>query len=159
MSKVDLKIADGIVVGLDYTLRLDDGEVIDSSADQEPLEFLQGSGQIIPGLEQALYDMEVGDRKQVVVDPADGYGVHDPNATELVPTNVFPADLKLNVGQRLNMRDQSGQVFEVHVLELRADGVLLDFNHPLAGETLFFDVTIATLRQATSEELTHGHSH
>jgi FKBP-type peptidyl-prolyl cis-trans isomerase SlyD len=159
MANSDTKVKDGLVVGLDYTLRLDDGEVIDSSGDNEPLEFLQGGGQIIPGLEQALYGMTVGDEKNVVVQPDDGYGEEDPNAYQTVPRDTFPADLDLTPGRGLQLRDQQGQVFVAYVSELKPDGVVLDFNHPLAGETLHFDVKIASLRQATNEELEHGHSH
>jgi FKBP-type peptidyl-prolyl cis-trans isomerase SlyD len=159
MTDTNLKIADGMVVGLDYTLRLDDGEVIDTSTGEEPLELLQGQGQIIHGLEQALYGMAIGDAKRVVVTPSDGYGADDPDAYDLVPPSTFPDDLELTLGMRLRMRDESGQVLTAYVAEIRPDGILLDFNHPLAGETLHFDVKIATLRQATNEELSHGHAH
>lgn len=159
MTQTNLIVKDDLVVGLNYTLRLDDGEVIDSSADREPLEFLQGHGQIIPGLEQELYGMAVGDEKSVEVAPEDGYGEHDPDAYQVVPVETFPADLQLTPGKRLNMRDQSGEVLAAYVAEIRSDGVLLDFNHPLAGEALIFDVKIASLREPTSEELAHGHAH
>ena len=159
MTEEKLTVADGLVVSLDYTLRLDDGETIDTSTDQEPLEFLQGRGHIIPGLEQALYGMAVDDQKDVVVEPADGYGEQDPDAFELVDRDVFPPDLDLRPGIGLRMRDGSGQALEAYVADVRPDGVLLDFNHPLAGETLYFQVRIAALRPATGEELAHGHVH
>ena len=159
MTGTKLIIKDDMVVGLDYTLRLDDGEILDSSDGRDPLEFLQGHGQIVPGLEQALYGMAVGDEKQVTVAPAEGYGDLDSEALEMVPNDVFPPDLELTEGMRLHMRDQSGQVLRAFVAEIHPDGVLLDFNHPLAGETLFFDVKIASLRPATQEELAHGHAH
>jgi FKBP-type peptidyl-prolyl cis-trans isomerase SlyD len=159
MTAANLTIKDGIVVGMDYTLRLDDGQVIDSSDGREPLEFLQGRGQIISGLEQALYGMTIGDKKSVKVAPADGYGEADPNAMEMVSQDVFPSDLKLKVGMRLNMRDPSGNVFAAYVASIGPNGVLLDFNHPLAGEELHFDVKIASLRPASPEELAHGHAH
>jgi FKBP-type peptidyl-prolyl cis-trans isomerase SlyD len=159
MTDLELKIKDGMVVGLDYTLRLDDGEVIDSSDDGERMEFLQGEGEIITGLEQALYGMAVGDEKSVVIEPADGYGEQDPDAFQVVPRSTFPPDLELTQGQQLRLRDQSGEVFSVFVVEVRPDGVLVDFNHPLAGETLYFDVKISSLRPATNEEMSHGHAH
>ena len=159
MTDAKLTVTDGLMVGLDYTLRLDDGEIIDSSSGQEQLKFLQGRGQIIPGLEQALYGMAVEDEKDVVVAPADGYGEQDPDAFELVARDVFPPDLDLKPGLGLRMRDDSGQALEVHVAEVRPEDVVLDFNHPLAGETLYFHVKIAALRAATSEELAHGHIH
>jgi FKBP-type peptidyl-prolyl cis-trans isomerase SlyD len=160
MANTKLTVADGMVVSLDYTLRLDDGEEIDASTEQEPLEFLQGLGEIIPGLEQALYGMGIGEEKEVVVSPEEGYGDIDPEAFEEVPRNVFPDDLKLEPGMELHMRDaDSGEQFEAYVSEVRRSSVLLDFNHPLAGETLHFRVKIAMLRPATHEELAHGHVH
>jgi FKBP-type peptidyl-prolyl cis-trans isomerase SlyD len=159
MTQSNLTVTDDVVVSLDYTLRLDDGEVIDTSVDQAPLKFLQGRGQIIPGLEQALYGMGVGDEKDVVVAPADGYGEQDPDAFQEVPRDIFPSDMTLTQGMRLRMRDSSGQVFEASVADIRPDNVLLDFNHPLAGETLHFQVKISDLRPATSEEAAHGHVH
>jgi FKBP-type peptidyl-prolyl cis-trans isomerase SlyD len=140
-------------------LQLDDGEVIDASAEDEPLEFLQGQGQIIPGLEQTLYGMAVGDEKEVVVAPADGYGERESDASELVDRDVFPPDLDLKPGMAIRMKDETGRAFAAYVTEIRRDGVLLDFNHPLAGETLHFQVKISALRPATSEELAHGHVH
>jgi FKBP-type peptidyl-prolyl cis-trans isomerase SlyD len=154
-----LKVADGMVVSLDYTLRLDDGQVIDSSDGGDALQFLQGQGQIIPGLEQALYGMRVGEEKDVEVAPEDGYGESDPDAYQTVPHDLFPADVELSEGMGLRMRDESGQPLEAYVADISPDGVLLDFNHPLAGETLYFHVKIADLRPGTSEELDHGHVH
>ena len=154
-----MMVQDGMVVSLDYALRLDAGDVIDSSSDGEPLEFLQGSGQIISGLEQALYGMRVGEEKQVTVAPADGYGEMDPAGVQFFPASVFPEDMELEVGMALQAQDQDGHVHTVYVSEVQEDGVLLDFNHPLAGETLHFQVKVAGLRAATDEELAHGHAH
>ena len=159
MTESQVTIADDIVVGLDYVLKLEDGEVIDSSDGHQPLEFLQGHGEIIPGLEQALYGMTVGEKRHVVVEPADGYGEVDPAAIRLVPSDTFPPDLELIPGKALQMRDQQGEIFTAYVEDVRPDGVVLDFNHPLAGETLYFDVQVSTLRTATDEELNHGHAH
>jgi FKBP-type peptidyl-prolyl cis-trans isomerase SlyD len=159
MNEAQLKVVDDVVVSLDYTLRLDDGEVIDTSAGEQPLEFLQGRGQIIPGLEQELYGMLVGDEKEVVVAPADGYGDRDPDAYQLVSRDVFPEDMDLEPGMGLRMRDSSGHTLNAYVDDIQSDGVLLDFNHPLAGETLHFSIKVADLRAASSEELAHGHAH
>ena len=153
MTEEKLTVADDMVVSLDYTLRLDDGEIVDSSADREPLQFLQGRGQIVSGLEQALYGMVVGEEKDVVVAPADGYGVRDPDASQAFPRDLFPPHLALEPGLGLRMRDPSGQAVVAYVAEVRPDGVLLDFNHPLAGEKLFFHAKVAALRAATSEDL------
>jgi FKBP-type peptidyl-prolyl cis-trans isomerase SlyD len=161
VTETNLTVVDDLVVSMDYTLHLDDGEVVDTSTadEREPLQFLQGQGQIITGLEQALYGMAVGDEKDVVVAPVDAYGEREPDDYETVSPDVFPPDLTLEPGMRIRMRDDTGETFDTYVAEVRPDGVLLDFNHPLAGETLFFHVKIVDLRPATSEELTHGHAH
>ena len=159
MTNTDLTVADGLVVSLDYTLRLDDGQVIDTTTDGDPLQFLQGGQQIIPGLEKALYGMAVGDEKDVELAPGEGYGDRNPDAVEVVPPDAFPADLELTEGMGLQLRDPSGREVLAYVAEIRPDGVVLDLNHPLAGETLFFAVKIANLRTATDEELDHGHAH
>lgn len=156
----NLTVADGLVVGMDYTLHTDDGQLIDTSEGEKPLAFLQGQGHIIPGLEQALYGMAIGDSKKVEVAPADGYGDLDPEAYQKVPLNLFPEDMELLEGMGLQLRDtNTGQPLQAFISEIHEDGVLLDFNHPLAGETLFFDVSIAYLREASDEEKSHGHVH
>jgi FKBP-type peptidyl-prolyl cis-trans isomerase SlyD len=161
MTDAGLTVADDLVVSLAYTLRLEDGEVIDTSPahDREPLEFVQGQEQIIPGLEQALYGMALGDEKEVVVAPIDGYGEHDPEAFEMVERHIFPAEMTLEPGMSLRVRESSGEILDATVVDVRPEGILLDFNHPLAGETLYFQVKIAGLRTATEEELAHGHVH
>lgn len=154
-----LTVTDGIVVSLDYTLRLDDGEIIDAS-EQEPLEFLQGYNQIIPGLERALTGMKVGESKEVIVAATDAYGEEDEDAYQLVERTIFPPDMELEEGMQLRMRDaQSGDAVDVVIAEVNESNVLLDFNHPLAGEELHFQVKVVGLRPATSEELAHGHAH
>jgi FKBP-type peptidyl-prolyl cis-trans isomerase SlyD len=161
MTDKKLTVVDDIVVSLDYTLRLDDGKIVSTSTteDGEPLEFLQGQGRVISGVEQALYGMSIGDEKDLVVPTAEGYGDRDPEAVQLVPHDVLRVDSPLQPGMRLNLQDEAGHAFEAHVAEVRPDGVLLDFNHPLAGERLHFWVKIAYLRLPTEEELAHGHVH
>ena len=152
-------VADDMVVQLHYTLRLDDEQVVDSSADRDPLEFLQGHGQIIPGLEKALYGMAVGEEKNIVVAPRDGYGEREANTVQQVPREAFAPDVELTPGMALELRDSSGHPVMAFVAEVGPESVVLDLNHPLAGETLHFDLTIAGLRVATGEELAHGHVH
>jgi FKBP-type peptidyl-prolyl cis-trans isomerase SlyD len=159
VTNSNLTVADGLVVSLDYTLRLDDGQVIDTTTDGDPLQFLQGGQQIIPSLENALYGMAVGDEKDVELAPNEGYGHRNPDAVELVPPDAFPADLELTEGMGLQLRDPSGREVVAYVAEIRPEAVVLDLNHPLAGEKLFFEVKIADLRPASSEELDHGHAH
>jgi FKBP-type peptidyl-prolyl cis-trans isomerase SlyD len=103
--------------------------------------------------------MAVDDEKDVVVEAADGYGERDPEAVEEVAHDVFPPDMTLNPGMGLRMRDGSGKALIAYVADVRPEGVLLDFNHPMAGETLYFHVKVVALRPATSEELMHGHAH
>jgi FKBP-type peptidyl-prolyl cis-trans isomerase SlyD len=133
--------------------------VVDSTQEQDALEFLQGAGQIIPGLEQALYGMSVGEKKEVELAPAEGYGDKNPEAFQEVPKDIFPDDMTLTPGTGLQLRDQSGKVVVAYVAEVRPETVVLDLNHPLAGETLHFEVEISDLRPATSEEVAHGHAH
>lgn len=103
--------------------------------------------------------MVVGDEKQVTVAPADGYGEMDPQGVQFFPAADFPEGMELEVGMALQAQDQSGHAYTVYVSEVQEDGVLLDFNHPLAGETLHFQAKVAGLRPATDEELAHGHAH
>ena len=156
------KVADDLVVSMDYTLRLDDGDgdVVDTSAGRDPLEFIQGTGSIIPGLENARYGMGVGEEKEVTVAADDGYGQRDPDAFQSVPREMFPDDMELEEGMGLQLRDQNtGQPLVAYVEAIKPDKVLLDFNHPLAGETLHFNVKVVGVRAATDEELEHGHVH
>ena len=159
MSENEQKIEDDMVVSMAYTLNVN-GEELDHADDNEPMLFLQGHGNIIPGLENALYGMGVGDTKEVTVAPADAYGELDPDNKDAIPRDVLPADYDPEVGDPLQLRDtESGDVFQVFVAEVADDKVFVDFNHPLAGETLEFSVKIVDLRPASSEELAHGHVH
>lgn len=160
VSNNKLAVGEGLVVSLAYKLRLDDGEEIDAAAADDPLVYLHGAGNIIPGLEAALDGMKIGQSKSVAVSPQDGYGEQDPNAFELIAYEVFPDGMDLELGMGLNLVDESsGQHVQAYISELREEGVVLDLNHPLAGETLFFDVEVVGLRAATDEELAHGHAH
>jgi len=153
-------VADGLVVSLEFALKLDDGEEIDRSEADETWDYLHGHDQIIPGLEKALNGMRLGDSKKVKVEPEDGYGDYDPDDMELLPLDAFPEDLELVEGEELVLFDEdAGEVIEAIVAEVNDDGVLLDFNHPLAGETLHFEVKVVGIRPATAEELEHGHAH
>jgi FKBP-type peptidyl-prolyl cis-trans isomerase SlyD len=154
----NLKVQDGQIVAMDYALHID-GELVDSSDGQEPLEFLQGAGNIIPGLEEALYGMAIGENKKVTVSPADGYGELDPEAFVEVPRAEFPTEIPLEIGTEIQVTDESGNPMFARIDSLSAEAVKLDFNHPLAGKTLNFDVTIIALRDATEEEMEHGHAH
>jgi FKBP-type peptidyl-prolyl cis-trans isomerase SlyD len=146
------------VVSLDYTLRVD-GVVVDSSEKSEPIQFIQGHGHIIPGLEKQLYGMQLGEQKQVSVSASDGYGEVDKSAYADVPRDEFPPDIPLKTGIGLQLRDQDGNVMEGYISEVGEKSVRLDFNHPLAGKDLDFSIEVVGLRNATAEELSHGHIH
>jgi FKBP-type peptidyl-prolyl cis-trans isomerase SlyD len=151
-------IADDIVVSLDYTLTVD-GEVVDTSSDSEPIQFIQGHGNIIPGLERELYGMEVQDNKTVHVVAKDAYGLSDPDAIVEVALSEFSPEIPLRPGVELQMRNEDGEVLFATIVNVGSATVRLDFNHPLAGKDLTFDVTVVDLRQPTAEELEHGHVH
>jgi FKBP-type peptidyl-prolyl cis-trans isomerase SlyD len=152
------KVAKDVVVSLDYTLNVD-GEVVDFSDKEEPLEYIQGRGQIIPGLENALVGMGVGQNKKVKVTAQEAYGEIDPSAIVEVSRNDFPPDVPVEIGTPLQVRNMEGEVLDARITQIDGEKVQLDFNHPLAGKDLLFDVTVVNLRSATDEELAHGHVH
>ena len=152
------KVDDGQVVSMHYTLHVN-GQVLDSSEGGEPLQFIQGMGHIIPGLEHELYEMKIGDSKKVVVAAKDGYGEVDTEAFMDVPLDSFPTGVPAEIGIELELRDQSDHPVYARIETISADNVRLNMNHPLAGKELHFDVKIADLRPATEEEVSHGHVH
>jgi FKBP-type peptidyl-prolyl cis-trans isomerase SlyD len=152
------EVEDNLVVTLDYILFVED-EVMESTADGEPIQFIQGIGQIIPGLEKALYGLQVGDKKKAMIQPEDAYGEYDPESIEIVKKEEFSEEVPLDVGTFLDLSDDDGEVLSAQVIEEDEDTVTLDFNHPLAGKTLTFEITVTDLRPATDEELEHGHVH
>ena len=153
-------VAGDMVVGLHYSLQLEDGQLIDSSEGLEPLYFLQGHGQIIPGLEQELYGMAVGDEKRVVVAPEHGYGEYRGDAQQVIDRDEFPPEVDLATGIPVELYDpDSGDTIDAFIAEIDDKEVVLDLNHPLAGKALYFDVQIVDVRPATASELDHGHVH
>jgi FKBP-type peptidyl-prolyl cis-trans isomerase SlyD len=154
----EIKVDDGQVVSMHYTLHVD-GQLVDSSEGKEPLQFIQGMGHIIAGLEHKLYDMKIGEKKDVVVAPKDGYGETDPEAFMDVPRDSFPPNVPLKLGTELELRDQTNQPVYARIDEVSAENVRLNMNHPLAGKELHFLVEITNLRPATNEEVSHGHVH
>src|SRR5512142_87451 len=148
----ELKVDDGNVVSMHYTLQVD-GQVVDTSEGGEPLQFIQGMSHIIPGLEQQLYNMQVGDSKSVTVSPKEGYGETDENAFMDVPREAFPDNVPLNKGTELELRDQSGNPVYARIDDVSDQNIRLNMNHPLAGKELNFDVKVADVRDATEEEV------
>jgi FKBP-type peptidyl-prolyl cis-trans isomerase SlyD len=154
----ELKVQDGQVVSMEYTLKVD-GVVTDSSEGREPLEFVHGAGNIIPGLEREMSGMTVGDRKDVVIAAADGYGERDEEAFMEVPRDQFPDEIPMKVGTELQVQNQAGQPMFARIDNVEDKSVRLNFNHPLAGKDLHFSVKVVDLRDATEEEIEHGHVH
>lgn len=160
MAEETLKVSKNIVVSMDYVLNLEGEREIDRSESDSPLEYLHGYNNIIPGLEKELEGMLVGDEKDVVVPPELGYGHRDPDGVVEFPRDSFPSTLRMDLGESVMMRDnESGESLRAYIKETSADSVLLDFNHPLAGETLYFNIKISDLRSANDDELAHGHVH
>jgi FKBP-type peptidyl-prolyl cis-trans isomerase SlyD len=137
-------IEKGSSVKIEYTLKDDQGAVLDTNAGKEALAFTQGAQQIIPGLDKALLGMKPGDSKKVTVKPEDAYGAVDPKAEAEVPKDALPQGAAV-VGTRLLARGQDGQPRPVTVKAVKDTTVLLDLNHPLAGKTLFFDVKVVSV--------------
>lgn len=154
-----MKIADNCVVFMHYTLTNDDGVTIDSSAGGEPLPYLHGRQNIVPGLENALTGLEAGETTKVVVQPEEGYGPIVPEAIQTIPVDAFEGVDEIQPGMQFQAQGPQGQVQVITIKEVNDDGILVDGNHPLAGQVLNFDVEIAEVREATAEELEHGHPH
>jgi len=152
------KVENGVVVSMEYTLHVD-GELLDSSEGHGPLQYLAGHRNIVAGLEDAMMGMGIGDSKDVVVAPADGYGEFEEDAFLDVPKDQFPKDMALEEDMELTVRDESGEGRYARIETIEGETVRLNFNHPLAGEELHFNVKVVSLREPTAEELDHGHVH
>ena len=146
------------VISIHYTLTNDQGEVLDSSVDGDPLNYLEGAQNIIPGLENALKPLSAGDKTKVSVEPTEAYGEHAPELVQEVPLEAFQGVEKVEAGMQFHAQTESGPRVIV-VKEVSDDTATIDANHPLAGQTLHFDVEVLEIRDATAEELEHGHVH
>lgn len=151
-------IADGTVVTIHYTLRDDGGDVIDTSDGREPLAYLHGASNIVPGLERELTGKAAGDEVSVAVPPAEGYGDRT-GVSDKVPLEAFGEEAKVQAGDRVMARDDGGKVFPLWVTEVDDGHAVVTPDHPLAGTTLHFTVAVQSVRSATAEELEHGHPH
>jgi peptidylprolyl isomerase len=135
----------GDTVKVHYTGKLEDGTQFDSSANSDPLEFTLGGGQVIPGFEEAVLGMNVGDSKTKTIPVEQAYGPHDEDMVLVVEKEMFPENIKPEVGQQLEMRNQEGRAIGVVVTEVTAESVTLDANHPLAGQNLVFDLELVEI--------------
>lgn len=153
-----MNITDNCVASFHYTLTDSTGKVLDSSEGQEPLSYLHGAGNIIPGLEKALLGKTTGDKLNVAVTAAEAYGERDNTMVQELPTSMFSGVDQIEVGMEFHAETEHGlQVVTVTAVE--NDTVTIDGNHPLAGVDLNFDVEVTEVRDASPEELTHGHAH
>lgn len=150
----DIVVQD-MVVSLEYSLTVDD-QVFDSSEGYGPLQFIQGHRNIIPGLEKELFGMQIGETREILVQPEDGYGHYDNNAFVDIPKNQFPENFEFQIGKALRLSDPQGRLITANIMEIGENDVRLDLNHPLAGKELKFTATIADLRMATQEEIAAG---
>jgi len=154
-----MTIAANKAVSIEYTLTNDAGEVIDSSAGGAPLVYLQGAGNIIPGLEKALEGKAVGDELKVTVEPQDAYGEYSAELVSTLSSKMFEGVDTLEVGMQFHASAPDGQMQIVTIRDLDGDDVTVDGNHPLAGQRLTFEVKVVDVRDASEEEVAHGHVH
>jgi FKBP-type peptidyl-prolyl cis-trans isomerase SlyD len=147
-------IQNDAVVQIAYNLNVE-GQELESNL----LEYLHGHGNIIPGLENELAGLNMGERKHVLVKAIDAYGEFDPNMVINVSRESFPADFEIRLGEPMNLRVASGNVFQAVATAISEDSIEMDLNHPMAGKDLEFQVTVLSIRSATEEEITHGHLH
>lgn len=152
-------IANGHVVTIHYRLTLDDGSIADESSKDEPLVYLHGSHNIVPGLERELAGKKVGDKCEVAVEPREGYGEYDPAAEQTVKRTAFPPNAQIDAGMAFQTRGRNGQPMTVWVRSIKGDDVTITANHPLAGQRLNFAIEVLDVRKATPQEKQHGHAH
>ena len=153
-----MQIAKNTVVAIDYVLKDDNGQVLDSSADRTPLSYLHGASAIIPGLERALDGKQAGDQFEVSVAAEDAYGERNEALQQDVPREQFAGVEDLEVGMQFRVDSSSGPMV-ITIVRIADEVVTVDGNHPLAGVNLNFAVTVREVRQATEEEVAHGHAH
>lgn len=151
-------VAKNKVISIAYTLRTSGGDLIDESTAEEPLLYLHGASNIVPGLEKKLEGADVGATVSAVVPPDEGYGPRMGEPQE-VPRSAFPEGAELEEGMAVVAQDEQGRQIPLFIVGLSTETVTVDPNHPLAGETLHFEVTIVQTRDATLEEIAHGHPH
>jgi len=153
-----MKIQDNCVVAIHYTLTNDEGDVLDTSEGREPLRYLQGHGNIIPGLERALEGLVAGDSANVVVEPEEGYGPKQDMLIQAVPREAFDGIDVIEIGMQFQAQTAQGPI-PVTVIAVDEESVTLDGNHELAGVRLNFAVQVTEVREASAEEIDHGHVH
>jgi FKBP-type peptidyl-prolyl cis-trans isomerase SlyD len=154
-----MQIANNSVVSIEYTLKDDEGNILDSSEGRDALSYLHGAGNIIPGLENALAGKATGEELSVTVGPEEGYGERIEQLMQVVSRDIFESIDKIEVGMQFQGQSADEQPMIITITAIEGDDVTIDGNHPLAGVNLNFDIKIVDVRDATAEELAHGHVH
>lgn len=152
-------IQKGKVIGLAYTLKSSTGEIMDQSSANDPLTYLHGFDNLIPGLETALEGKAVGFKSKVEIAPEEAYGLRHESLEQVVDKSAFPEGADLEEGMRFHAHGADGSDMSIVITKIDGSNVHIDGNHPLAGQTLFFDVEVLSERDATAEEISHGHAH
>ena len=147
------------VVTMNFTLKDDSGNVLDSTKENYPFSFISGANQVLPKLEEKIGEMIIGSKKDLVLAPEDGYGVYQQDAVRTIKKSEFPEDIELDKGMGFIAKSPQGKDVQFFIKEIEGENITVDFNHPLAGKTLHFDLELLNLRDATAEELNHGHVH
>jgi FKBP-type peptidyl-prolyl cis-trans isomerase SlyD len=153
-----MKVAKNTVVSLNYTLKNNEGEILDTSDGREPLVYLHGVGALIPGLENVLDGENEGSKVSTVIKPEDGYGHRTDELLHKVPKSGFTGDEEMQEGMRVQLETENGPAIAI-ISKIEGEEVTLDLNHPLAGMELHFDVEVVGIREAQKEEIEHGHAH
>ena len=151
-------IGNDCVAVIDYTLKDDDGDILDASQNAE-FSYLHGAQNTISGLESALAGKQAGEKIAVMIAPEDGYGERDLERVQVVPRDMFASDDEITAGMQFHAQSPAGQMMVITVAEVDGDEVVIDGNHAMVGMNLHFDVDVIEVRQATAEELEHGHAH
>ena len=152
-------IIDKSVVTIHFKLTDDDGKLIDSSEGQDPLVYMHGTNSIIPGLERELDGKTTGDKMQVTVQPEDGYGKINPDLIQEVPRSAFQGVDDIQPGMQFEAKNPEGHRQLITIQEVADNSVTVNGNHPLAGQVLHFEISVEDVREATEEEISHGHAH
>ena len=147
------------IASIHYVLKDEDGNILDSTVSREPFSFLSGREQILPKLEEAIATMLINTKKEITLQPAEAYGEYVEEAVQKANRSDFPENVELKEGMEFYASSPDGQNMPFTVQSIEGDAVTIDFNHPLAGKTLTFEVELVDVRDATPEELSHGHAH
>ncbi|HNY90237.1 MAG TPA: peptidylprolyl isomerase [bacterium] len=156
-----MPIQDNQVVTIQYNLTDADGNLLDTTYEEGPMEFITGSGELLPKLEAEIITMPLNGKKKIVLQPAEAYGDYDPEDIQVVKRDELPDDIELEIGTELlaEVEEDAEEELSCFISKIDGDEITLDFNHPLAGKSLHFEVELTGMRPATQEELEHGHVH